>query len=105
MTAPVVVVALLFWACVFMIYFTAMSTTPSEFFLGRYEPPPADLGSWKGKGTSREGLLEEERYLMPEARAGYLLQQVRYRDPVTRQIVQVDAERRVPRRRVSSRGA
>jgi hypothetical protein len=105
LTAPVVAVALLFWACVFLIYFTSMSTTPSEFFFGRYEPPPPDLGIWQSEGTSSEGLLREQRYLLPGGRGRYLVQQVRYRDPSTRQIVSVEPERRILRRKVSSRGA
>jgi len=103
-TAPVVAAALLFWASVFMIYFTATATTPVEFFLGRFEPPPPDLGVWKEAGEDG-GLLREQRCLLPEGRrnSGYLLQQVRYRDPVSREIVRVEAEQRLPRRRVSSR--
>jgi hypothetical protein len=102
MTIPVVAVAVLFWICVFMIYFTSAETTPMEFFLGRYELPPADLGTWKGAGVDSAGLLREERWLLPEgrARAGYLLRQARYRHPTTGAIVRVEPERRVPRRRV-----
>lgn len=102
MTIPVVAVALLFWACVFMIYFTSAGTTPIEFFFGRYEPPPADLGIWKSAGVDAAGLICEERWLLPEgrARASYLIRQVRYRDPATRSIVRVDPERRLPRRRL-----
>jgi hypothetical protein len=101
MTIPVVAVALLFWVCVFMIYFTSAETTPLEFFLGRYEAPPADLGTWKDAGIDSAGLICEERCLLPEGRvrASYLLRQVRYRDPITRAIVRVEPERRLPRRR------
>jgi hypothetical protein len=101
----VVAVALLFWACVFMVYFTSLGTTPVEFFLGRYAPPPADLGIWK-EAPPEHGLACEERYLLPEggAKAGYLLRQVRYRDPTTGAIVRVDPEQRVPRRRVGRAG-
>ena len=102
MTVPVVAVALLFWACVFMIYFTSAKTTPIEFFFGRYEPPPADLGAWTEARVALDGLLCEERQLLPDGRANasYLLHQVRYRDPTTRAIVRVEPERRVPRRRL-----
>jgi hypothetical protein len=101
-TIPVVAVALLFWICVFMIYFTSAETTPIEFFLGRYESPPADLGIWKDAGLDSEGLICEQRCLLPygHARAGYLLLQVRYRDPTTRAIVRIEPERRLPRRRI-----
>ena len=40
MAALVVFIALLFWAGVFMVYFTAQGTTPLEFLLGRYDAPP-----------------------------------------------------------------
>jgi hypothetical protein len=101
-TIPVVAVALLFWICVFMIYFTSAETTPIEFFFGRYEPPPPDLGTWRDAGLDAAGLICEERCLLPDggARAGYLLRQVRYRDPITRSIVRVEPERRLPRRRM-----
>jgi hypothetical protein len=100
-TVPVVAVALLFWVSVFLIYFTSAKTTPLEFFLGRYEPPPDDLGIWKDVRVEPDGLIREERSLLPGGgtNASYLLQQVRYRDPVTRAIVRVEPERRVPRRR------
>ncbi len=106
MTAPVVGMALLFWVCVFMIYFTSVSTTPVEFFLGRFAPPPANLGRWMDCGTdAASGQLREERWLLLEGRprAGYLLHQVRYRDAMTGQIVRIEPERCVRRKRVSSR--
>jgi hypothetical protein len=106
MTIPVVAVALLFWVCVFMIYFTSAETTPIDFFFGRYEAPPADLGTWKNAGVDATGLICEERCLLPEGRvsASYLLHQVRYRDPITRGIVRVEPERRLARRRTGRTG-
>ena len=89
-----------------MVYFTSVSTTPSEFFLGRYESPPENLGVWIDTGVeASSGQRREERLLLPEGRleAGYLIRQVRYRDVMTGEIVRLDAERRVPRKRVSSR--
>jgi hypothetical protein len=104
-TIPVVAAALVFWVCVFMVYFTAAGTTPLEFLFGRYEPPPHDLGRWKEIGAAAKSeLVREERYLLPNGRSsGYLLQQVRYRDPATREIVRIEPEKRVARRRVSLR--
>jgi hypothetical protein len=107
MTFPVVAAALLFWASVFMVYFTSVGTTPIEFFFGGYELPPPDLGTWKEAGVDPEhGFTREERYLFPEGRsnAGCLLRQVRYRDPTTRAIVRADPEQRLPRRRVGRTG-
>jgi hypothetical protein len=100
--ALVVFLALLFWFGVFMVYFTSQGTTPLEFLLGRHEPPPADLGQWREiDGAGADGLLREERYLLPQGRpnAGHLLHQVRYRDPRTRDIVRVEPEQRIRRRR------
>jgi hypothetical protein len=104
-TVPVVAAALVFWICVFMVYFTAAGTTPREFFFGRYEPPPHDLGRWKEVGAGAKGeLVREERYLLPHGRSSrHLLQQVRYRDPLTREIVRIEPEKRVARRRISLR--
>jgi hypothetical protein len=100
--------ALLFWIGVFTIYFTAMSTTPIEFFFGRFEEPPRDLGVWKPTGiVSDDGLAQETRCILPggSRRAPYLVRQVRYRDPSTQQILRVETEQRVKRRRVSTRGS
>jgi hypothetical protein len=105
-TAPVVLTALLFWGAVFMIFFASQGTSPIEFFFGRYEPLPRDLGTWRATGTDeRTGLLREERLLLPNDNpsASRLLRQVRYRDPVTREIAHVEPEQKVSRRRVSAR--
>jgi hypothetical protein len=104
-TIPVVAAALLFWVCVFMVYFTSAGTTPREFFFGRYEEPPDELGRWREVSAESETqLLCEERYLLPGGRSSpHLVQQVRYRDRSTREIVRIDPEKRVPRRRVGRR--
>jgi len=89
-----------------MVYFTSASTTPIEFFFGRYEAPPEHLGTWLDAGIdAATGERREERWLLPDGKekAGYLLQQVRYRDATTGEIVRIDAERRVRRKRVSTR--
>ena len=105
MTVPVVAAALLFWVCVFMVYFTAAGTTPLEFFFGAFEAPPPDLGQWKEVATDGvAGLLREERWLLPDGRRSRcLVQQARYRDVTTRKIVRIEPEKRIPRRRVSVR--
>ncbi len=106
MATAVVLIALLFWVGVFLVYFTAQGLTPGEFFFGRYEKLPDDLGTWREGGVDeKSGLLVEERLLLPGDRpkASFLLRQVRFRDPATRTIVRVEAEQRVPRRRVSAR--
>jgi len=106
--ALVVIIALLFWGGVFVVLFTEQGITLVEFFLGRYEPPPSDLGIWKELGSDEQsGLLREERFLLPRGNpsAGQMLHQIRYRDPVMGVIVRVEPERRVRRRRVSARGS
>ncbi len=102
MEVAVVAVAMVFWIGVFMVYFTAQGTTPLEHFFGEYEPLPGDLGHWRETGVDEKtGLLREERRLSPEgASRGYLLVQVRYREPSTGAIVRVEPEQRAPRRRV-----
>jgi len=99
----VVLAALVFWSCVFLIYFTARGVSPSEFFAGRYEPYDPRLAQWQKAGKlPGSGLLCEQRLLLPEAReaASYLERQTRYRDPTTLAVVRVDASQRVRRRRI-----
>lgn len=90
----------------FTVFFTSQGTTPLEFFLGRYEPLPADVGVWKDLGVDEAtGLQREERLLLPPGTpdASFLLHQVRYRDPRTNEISSVGPETRVRRRRISAR--
>lgn len=107
--------ALLFWICVFLIYFTSQGISPVDFFLGGYEPYDPDLGKWSVIGAGRPsppttseteqgGLVVEERWVLPEgnARAPYLERQVRRRDAATRVIVSVEPAVRVRRRRSRS---
>jgi hypothetical protein len=105
-TIPVVAVALLFWVCVFLVYFTSVSTTPLEFFFGRFEPPPVNGGTWIDAGVDAStGLTRQERWLLPDGRpkASYLLHQVRYRDVASGSIVRVEPEQRVRRKRLQPR--
>lgn len=105
MTIPVVVGALLFWLAVFLVYFTSRGTTPAEFFFGRLEALPDDLGRWQQVGVDpHNGLLREERSLLADGQtaAAHLLRQVRFRDPTTQAIVHAEPDRRFRRRRVRS---
>jgi hypothetical protein len=104
--AFVVFTAVVFWCGVFMVFFTAEGTTPWDFFLGRFEPPPSDLGTWRESGSDRTSpLMLDESHLFPrgDTDASVLLYQVRYRDRVTREIVRVEPEKRIRRRRVRAR--
>ena len=90
----------------FGIFFTSQGTSALEFLLGRYEAPPGDLNVWSDTGIDQaSGLLRQERLLFPPGRQDgpFLLRQVRYRDPRSKQIVRVAPEERVRRRRVSAR--
>jgi hypothetical protein len=105
-TAPVILMALLFWCGVFTIYFASQGTTPLEFLFGRYEPLPRDLGKWSQREhETRTGWLREERLMLPgdDPSTRYLLHQVRHVDPVTREVMHVEPERRVRRRRAGAR--
>ena len=106
MAAFVVFTALVFWAAIFSVFFTSQGTSSLEFLLGRYEPPPDDLNTWRDVGIEEPtGLLRQERLLFPPGRDGgpILLRQVRFRDPSSLQIVSVRPDERVRRRRVSVR--
>lgn len=96
MAALVVLCALVFWAGVFSIYFASQGTSLVEFVRGRLEPLPDDLGEWKAS-NEEAGVVREERLI---AQGATLLRQVRYRDAVSREIVRVEPEERVERRRV-----
>jgi hypothetical protein len=103
----VVFTALVFWAAMFGIFFASQGASALEFLLGRYEPPPDHLNSWVDAGIEQpSGLLRQERLLFPAGRQSgpFLLRQVRYRDPETKQIVRVLPEERVRRKRVNARG-
>lgn len=72
--------------------------------LGVLEPLPPQMGEWvEQELKSSDGLVVEQRYLHPES-TGFsgpkILRQVRYRHPETREIVRVDPEQVVKRKRI-----
>ena len=74
--------------------------------LGVIEPLPADTGTWKldqdseaGKRAKSEGLEREVRNYFYE-NDQRLVQQVRYRNPATREIVRVEQDVAVKRKRI-----
>ena len=103
MTVFVVLSALVFWAGVFAVYFVSQGTSPLEYLLGQLEPLPEDLAQWTAR-VDETGLVREERLMLPSRRPNspVLVRQIRYRDPTTREIVRVEPEQRVKRRRVRS---
>ena len=74
--------------------------------LGSLEPLPEDLGTWKtdsgseaAQTASNEGLIREVRLYYDESRER-LVEQARYRRTADSEIVRVEPDRRVKRRRV-----
>jgi hypothetical protein len=74
--------------------------------LGVLEALPADTGIWKpdleseaGRRAQAEGLVREERHYFYE-NAGRLVVQVRYRRPETSEVVRVEREVGVKRKRI-----
>ena len=71
--------------------------------LGKLEPLPESLNRWvEDREPNADGLVRECRHLMPEPSSGKMTLQVRYRDPKTREIVSVEPEVTVKRRRIRS---
>lgn len=80
--------------------------------IGVFEPLPADIGKWKmddeseeGKAAAARGLRREERLFHdPNAGGmlggGKLVRQVRYRNRATNEIVKVEPDEPVKRKRV-----
>jgi hypothetical protein len=67
------------------------------------EALPENLGKWKVEERTPDGLQREVRHLFHEGglmSAGALIRQVRYRDPASDEIVRVDPEEVVRRRRI-----
>jgi hypothetical protein len=80
----------------------------AEERLGVLEPLPPRLGEWEEDLASpeaarakQEGLTREVRMFLDESR-GRLLQQARYRSVSTNEIVRVDPDIAVKRRRIRS---
>jgi hypothetical protein len=74
--------------------------------LGVLEPLPPDTGTWKAdaeteaaKAAQKDGLVREVRHYFYEAENRLVLQ-VRYKQPDTGEVVRVDAEQPVKRRRI-----
>jgi hypothetical protein len=77
--------------------------------LGELEPLPPDLGRWVPDETSSEaraardrGLKREVRVLYDAARERRLVRQVRYRKLDTNEIVEIEPEQVIKRRRLKA---
>ena len=88
----------------YLAFFMASVPGAKEERFGRLPPLPDNLGEWvRSPGEDAAGRIREERYLFQERTglgAGKLILQVRYRDPVSNEIVGMEDERVVPRRRI-----
>lgn len=74
--------------------------------IGVLEALPEDVGKWKpdessdaGRAATKEGLVRETRHYFYEA-TGKLVFQVRYKRPATNEIVRVEPDEPVRRKRV-----
>jgi hypothetical protein len=95
---------------VYLLFIFSQVPGAKEQRLGVLEPLPPDLGKWKvdedspeGAAAKREGLVREVRFLHYETAGfshGRLVQQVRYKKPDTHEIVRVEPEREIKRKRV-----
>ena len=91
-------------------FFFFMQSVPGavEDRFGKLEPLPQDLGVWKEDTDSpaaiaaqKEGLKREQRFFFEESRQR-LLKQGRYRSLGTNEVVKVDRDEVVKRRRLKS---
>lgn len=68
--------------------------------LGTLEPLPEKLNEWvEDQAQSADGLVCERRHLMSEPSSGKMILQVRYRDPTSRDILRIEPERVIKRKR------
>lgn len=88
---------------VYLALFLSHVPGAKEERFGALEPLPDRVGEWCDLGgPGPDGLVRQERYLLDE-RGGTLLHQVRVRHHVSGEVVSVEPERRVKRRRVRGR--
>lgn len=97
------IVALL-GAVAYLAFFMSNVPGAKEERFGRLPPLPENLGEWvQGGALDASGRIREERYLFQERTGlgeGKLILQVRYRDATSNEIVEVEDERVIPRRRI-----
>lgn len=91
---------------VYLLFFLTHVPGATEERLGELEPVPDDLGRWlvdtetpEGQAARSEGLLREKRLLLQEGGKRFI-KQVRYRNAETREIVRIEREELVPRKRL-----
>jgi hypothetical protein len=106
--APVFYLLLLFVAAVaigvYLLFILSQVPGAAEQRLGVLEALPANLGQWQSDGETDDGLAREVRHIFHEGSGlfaqGKLVRQVRYRDGASGEIVRVDPEQVVKRKRI-----
>jgi hypothetical protein len=90
---------------IYVLFILNLVPGAAEERLGVLEPLPPDTGTWKRVDQERAtpattgGLVCEVRHYFSQAENRLALQK-RYRDPGTNEIVRVDPERTIMRRRI-----
>ncbi|HSC87541.1 MAG TPA: hypothetical protein VLC09_09740 [Polyangiaceae bacterium] len=91
-------------AAVYLTVFMSQVPGAKEERFGKLEPLPEHLGSWvRDERPDAAGRVRETRHLLEEKHglgSSQLVLQVRYRDPATDEIVHVEPEQFVQRRRI-----
>ncbi len=91
-------------ALVYLAFFMSQVPGAKEERLGQLEPLPPHLGKWLKVDTNPdEKRIREERHLLGESNGfggSKLLLQVRYRDPISKEIVEIMPEERIRRKRI-----
>ena len=90
---------------VYLLFILSQVPGAKEQRVGVLEELPADLGQWKAdESPNAEGLTREVRHIFSEGSglfsSGKLVRQVRYRDPSNGEIVRVDPEEIIKRKRI-----
>ena len=91
-------------ALVYVAFFMSQVPGATEERLGQLEPLPPHLGQWLEVDTElAESRIKEVRHLLSES-TGFagprLIRQVRYRDPDSHEILEIEPEERIKRKRI-----
>lgn len=95
---------------VYLLFFLSHVPGATEERLGEYEPLPEGLGAWQVEkegsaagAAADQGLVREQRLLLQEGGRRFI-KQVRYRSAETREIVRIEPEEVISRRRMHRSG-
>ena len=89
---------------VYLLFILSQVPGAKEQRLGVLEDLPPDLGQWKADEKAEGGQIREVRHIYHEGSgllsAGKLIRQVRYRDQASGEIVRVEPEEIIKRKRI-----